>query len=346
MTSEGDIVWGWRPVDGAWFEHLRAKVPSFEIDFISKVDVERVRELLVGACDARASWLVHPASSVLLGQSGERACRLERELLLVAWVAANHCEDFGIIVVPRDLLVWTPRGPRLVEAGRCVVAELARAVASAEPTWRVDLDLAGATLGASLSDARNVQTETGIRSFFAAMSLLQNALPDIASWVSQVTKVVVPFRSDPSRAGFRSSSPNDVPGLIRMDLSSGSLSIVEALVHESAHRYVYHLETDQPLVESAFVELGFPSPLKTEPRPLRSVLLAYHALAYICAAFKDLARSEYILDHKLFDIELDTLRQMARRAGATCTDAASYLTAHGASFLAGVERVEHYASAR
>ena len=84
----------------------------------------------------------------------------------------------------------------------------------------------------------------------------------------------------------RSWSSRTHPGAVHLDIDSGGLRVLEALVHESAHCHLYMQEASGPLIEAGDTGL-YESPLRSDPRPLRGILLAYHALAYICAFYSD-----------------------------------------------------------
>jgi HEXXH motif-containing protein len=79
--------------------------------------------------------------------------------------------------------------------------------------------------------------------------------------------------------------------------------------------------------------LRFPSPLKAKARPLRGVMLAYHALAYITALYDALERAGVTSDRRGLADELARLRAAADAAEATCLKARHLLTAHGRHFL-------------
>jgi HEXXH motif-containing protein len=77
----------------------------------------------------------------------------------------------------------------------------------------------------------------------------------------------------------------------------------------------------------------FPSPLKPEPRPLRGVMLAYHALAYITELYDAVRELDVIADEEAFELQLVELRTAAMDAEATCMSARPFLTERGQQFL-------------
>src|SRR5205823_3419766 len=86
-----------------------------------------------------------------------------------------------------------------------------------------------------------------IKTFFKALADLGHGIPECLSWIANVTSVVVPYRAR-GIGSLRSGCRRSVPGLVRLDLHAGRLPIFEALVHESAHRYVFLIEAAAPLV--------------------------------------------------------------------------------------------------
>jgi HEXXH motif-containing protein len=114
--------------------------------------------------------------------------------------------------------------------------------------------------------------------------------------------------------------------------------IVEALVHESAHHYFRIRDGAHPLVESGHAAT-YASPLRRDPRPLRGIFLAYHALAYICACFTDSSRLGLGLADER---ELSQLRAKARDAECTLAGAAAHLTESGREFFEQTRAVVDY----
>ncbi len=342
-----NFVWSWRPLAHGWFRRLKVNSSLIGFDPRLGLDGDRLRAALSGAAEEREDWLIHPALSLLTDPLSELPPTLGRQLLLAAWTAGNARLDLGWVQTPCELLFWTPAGPRLLAPGRHDLAELGLELTASSSGFPVALDAFAATLDGLVEDcwssedddpAQAEQDRRHICDFLGLTALLARRLPQVADWASRVTQVVIPFRS-PAPEGFRSSSAAEFPGLIRMDIGYGALRILECLLHESAHRYFYHCETEQPFVEDLFVDRVFPSPLKPRPRPLRSVMLAYHALAYIVAGFAEVADLGLFGRPGALDEELKALRRATLDAQETCFEAATLLTDNGFAFLENTRRV-------
>lgn len=347
-------VWSWRPSASFWFQRLQSDLRSFNFDSRLLLDCSRIRKAVIKAAENNESWLVHPVVSLVASGEQEIAPTLDRHFLLATWFAAHLPTDIGYIDAPRPLWLWTSDGGRLVPPGRHDLAALGAEIRSAEKPVSIDLDLWGITLGTSLgdtwildemTDAQHNHVSQDIISYLTSLTLLETQLADLSSWASTVTKVVIPFCFETPLPYFRSSSSPSLPGMIRMDISCGHLRIIEALVHESAHRYLYLYEMEQPLVDPRYSEHRYPSPLKSNPRPLRAVVLAYHALAYICAAFHELACRGFVQSRDDFDVDLEKLRASTSQAGKTCEESRSHLTEAGNAFLENTRKVVKYACA-
>ena len=120
------------------------------------------------------------------------------------------------------------------------------------------------------------------------LAALLAALPEVAGWLRATTRALdlLPerfFAKAPDGALVSCSSP-EVPGFIRITRCREPLKLLEMLVHETAHLYLFRAEAAAPLIDPSST-LSFSSPLRHEPRPLRGILLALHACAYIAAAY-------------------------------------------------------------
>lgn len=104
------------------------------------------------------------------------------------------------------------------------------------------------------------------------------------------------------------------------------LDLVEGLVHEGAHKLLFGLSLDEPLVENP-VEERFDSPLRKDPRPMDGVFHATFVCARIHYAFQrlrddpaaDFSPAELrIIDQRMSDQRtrfsggLETVRQFGR----------------------------------
>jgi HEXXH motif-containing protein len=180
-----------------------------------------------------------------------------------------------------------------------------------------------------------------IHQFLALMSGLAQATPSLLAWVLAATRVVRPLV--PIAGYARSSHDPEVPGLIEVDLSRGPTQTIELIVHETAHLHLRAAQAAEPLVDPQH-EGTYHSPLRPEPRPLMGILLAYHALSYICAALLQ-ATAAAILAPESTARALDDLGRRRDDARTTMDGARCHLTAAGAKLLDRTHKVADYAVA-
>jgi HEXXH motif-containing protein len=115
------------------------------------------------------------------------------------------------------------------------------------------------------------------------------------------------------------------------------VQILEALIHESAHRQLFFLEAQGPLVNPHDRGL-YPSPLKSDPRPLRAVLAAYHALVYMAAFNVELVQAKLQPGGEI-ERTLDHLRGQLLAAETTLLRHRRVLTSYGEECLDLIKQV-------
>jgi hypothetical protein len=304
----------------------------------------RVAELRAGICTAAetgADWLLHPCMSRLT--QPEPACA-SRDVTLAAWVAGNAgCG--GEVEVTSPMVLWSAAGDGEIAAGRHDLSALGAAMLAPAPVQPA-LDLWCRTTGvitagswACLDGAEfaGLEADVGrsIHNFLALMSVLARRTPAMLAWTSAATRVVRPLVPV---AGFaRSSHDPDVPGLIEADLSRGPTQTIELIVHETAHLHLRAAQAAAALVDP-YHQGTYHSPLRPEPRPLLGILLAYHALAYICAGLRE-ASAAGVLHAESVARAVDDLGRRRDDARATMEGAWEHLTDAGAAFVARTHEV-------
>ena len=97
--------------------------------------------------------------------------------------------------------------------------------------------------------------------------------------------MIVPIRAETAGAWSSGSQP-EIPGLIQLTGLTGPALALEALVHEAAHHHFTMHEANGPFVDPEHRDL-YHSPLRSDARPLRNVLLAVHALRHMVAFYED-----------------------------------------------------------
>jgi HEXXH motif-containing protein len=345
-SRAGASPWAWRVSASGWYADVARGLAVWQPDPALEVD-SVVRDRLVEAACNGEEWLYHPVlCAVTLGQR-----RLGRDLRLVLWAGA-HSEDradLGAVTVPGPTWAWAADGGRLVERGRHDVVELGRRACTpaTEPLVPLALDVWIDAVGLPLppevvayeewswAHHQPLAPEEGahlrhdVVRFLRAARALQQLHPDCSDWVTGVTKVVVPLYGT-SGPRFRSGSSAALPGLVFTDIDGPITQVLESLVHESAHLWFCIAETECPLIDPAH-DGRYRSPLRPDPRPLRGIFLAFHALAFMGAFYRDWAGVTPARDEALD--ELEAVRSLRDDAAATLESARDALTDAGAQFL-------------
>lgn len=106
-----------------------------------------------------------------------------------------------------------------------------------------------------------------------------------SKWTTHITSIIVPLYS--SNKGYISGSYKHTLASIGVEFSDSPIYNFKILVHESAHLYFHTAELFEELVTPNH-SAEYWSPVKLCPRPLRMVLLAYHALVFMGQLLNDL----------------------------------------------------------
>jgi HEXXH motif-containing protein len=288
-------AWASRPDLRPWAATLAERAERWRPDPALGIDASLIVQAVEEAAAAAESWLVHPCVNALTWPTDE--FRTERDVRFITWVAAHTRKPVGTITLDRPSWRWSVAGhPLPVRAGQHDVAQLVAPEVLATdrrlPAYTVAVDPYCQSLGfllprswsEPLSPADASLVTMTVREIDHALALFARMMPACAGWVASVTRVIVPLR--PYRAVQSSGSQPELPGLIQLAGLHGPVAALEGLVHESAHHHFTMLEAAEPLVEPRHQDL-YRSPLRDEPRPLRNVLLAVHALRHIVIFYED-----------------------------------------------------------
>jgi HEXXH motif-containing protein len=105
-------------------------------------------------------------------------------------------------------------------------------------------------------------------------------------WVEFVIKGLVPVVTSAKRA--EGGSASTLPGVIYCSFPNDVLEVAETLVHEASHQYFFLLERIEPIV-LGLDKGSYYSPIKRLDRPIRTILLTYHAFFNVYALVLKLA---------------------------------------------------------
>jgi len=261
-----------------------------------------------------------------------------RDLIMAAWVA-GHTGCAGELELATPLGLWSAAGDSEIAAGRHGLDRLGATMLERGPVqpaldlWCRSTGVVTAGSWACLDSVAFAPLESeltrSIHQFLALIAALSRATPGMLAWITAATRVVRPLV--PVQDCARSSHDPEVPGLIEADLSRGPTQTLELIAHETAHLHLRAAQAAAPLVDPQHAGT-YRSPLRPEPRPLMGILLAYHALAYICAALQQAAAAA-VLESASATRALDDLTRRRDDARATMDAARQHLTAAGARFL-------------
>jgi hypothetical protein len=351
-------AWNWRPSPAAWFERFRLHLKNWNPSPELKLDAGRLRQQLDLAAACGEPWLFHPCMSPITMPETQR---LQSDFQLVVW-ASHHSEvPLGQVQVPIQLGCWRPGdGTAMVSPGSYELAGLVENVREPSTLSEIDpgieLDIWAGTLGGAfplgigypaswcwatsphLDDVAEQQLKRSTILFLKAALYLRQVLPECAAWAASVTKVVVPLRREPDGA-LKSGTLATLPGIVFIELSGTVPQTLEALVHESAHLHFIVAEAQAPLVDPEH-QGRYSSTLRKDPRPLRGIFLAYHALAHMCALYARLQRDAPELKN-----ELTCLTQMRDASARTLLENRHHLTRDGELFLERTMETSHDAAA-
>jgi HEXXH motif-containing protein len=318
---------------------------AWELPLGIELDRAALQAALLEAAAAGAAWLLHPCLSALTWPRQENP--EQRAFQLAVWAAVNGA-PVGEVAIDRPLWAWSAGGGYRVPAGAHDLKTIADGLAAqgapgalAVDPWARSMNVAFVQLWQDLDDYGDDQ-QTALRSelrrLFRAQAALEGCLTACFDWATSVTQVVVPLRQTSGERSDSSSSPQ-LPGAVFLTLQS-ELQVMEAVVHESAHQHLFLVEAEGPLIDPAHTAT-FRSPLRPDPRPLRGVLLAYHALAYIVACYTD------SLDRRMADQALLEKARAEARAGLieaeeTVMANRRHLTVLGAEFVDRTADVARY----
>jgi HEXXH motif-containing protein len=267
------------------------------------VDGESLRRFLLQAAAEQQLWLHHPCVDALTRAEceGQPASGVQTEFQLAVWAGLHGAPSLGSVDLVDPVWAWAPDGGEEVPAGRCDLDVLVASLAGRDWPWDVAIDVWCRTIGAEpaqqswaetppSSAEEQLQLQSDLTMFLHALAGLERCLPACYAWVTAATQVVIPMRRVIGKAYSRSASSPQIPGLAYITLRD-ELQILEALVHETAHHHLFLVQAAGPLVDPSHTAL-YRSPLRPDPRPLLGVLLAYHALIYICALYADILRHD------------------------------------------------------
>lgn len=283
----------------AWFARIEDRATVWKpLDELG-TSAELVKTALLSAIRRRQEWVYHPSLSSIFDVSDGK---LQRDFQLIAWVAAHSVGH--VVEAPTDgLRLWTAEGVFSVPHGTVTISLVDDAKTG--PKLPVSVDAMASLVASKHEDywtPRRVRQERlafeeSIRTVLLSLDTLQQMSSNCLTWIAHVTKALVPLRRG-ARTSLRSYSRTDVPGLVFLDTWGGVVPTLELLVHESAHLHFFLREAGGALVDPNDGRLYW-SPLRRDPRPLRGIFLAYHALAFMYAVYTEIREGGLICEREV-----------------------------------------------
>lgn len=344
-VNESSPPWNWRFHEDRWFEQLRRLVDNWTPHPKLKIDTGFIKEILKDAIQLKRRWIIHPCINAITLETEKR--KLQRDFQLALWVMTNIFRPCGMVSVPESIWAWFPDGGFKLPPGQYQWSEIVTQTNQEIPFQNITIDPWSNSLGIRLAPPSTSEGYKELPPFdharvtedvillWRSLALLDHYLPDCMSWITSVTSAIIVLPSIPHM--HQSWSRKDTPGVIFMTAPQDALEGLEAIVHESAHRHLFLAETYGPLVKPNDSAI-YKSPLRRDPRPLRGILLACHAIAYMYAFYSQ-ALSMGLDEDGIAESRINVLKAQYIDSLTILNEAKHKLTANGREFLKFTDKV-------
>lgn len=346
--SNGFVPWLWRPSSSAWFDRVQDLATRWEPHGELGLNCELIRRVIGESAAKHARWLMHPCMNSITLLKPE--AKLQRDFQLAVWSAINTSEALGVATLDRPVWAWSPGGGIRLEPGTYDLTTLAATLRTQEDHSPLTVDPWARSVKASFHQLwrdvmpfgaeEEAKLKAELQLLLRALTATKEYLPNCFAWVRSRTQVIVPLRQL-SGEHSSSSSASTLPGVVFLTLHN-ELQAIEALVHESAHQHLFMAEVTSALVDPHHTSI-YKSPLRDDPRPLRGVLLACHALAYIAAFYTDALQASLSAACRL-EAHISEVRHKLHDALDILLSNRQHLTADGGDFLDRTIEVERYSA--
>jgi HEXXH motif-containing protein len=152
-----------------------------------------------------------------------------------------------------------------------------------------------------------------------ALSLIESQLPAVRDEIDLHVHQFVPIGYHDET--HRSASYPQALGTIYLTLHPSLMTMTEAVMHEFSHNKLHALLEVDPLLRNA-PTASFRSPVRTDPRPLRGLLLALHAFIPIARLYERMVETDHPLAVR------PSFRERFAQIRAINRESASVLFAH------------------
>lgn len=289
--------WDWMPSKSFWFAKILKFLDQYNPHPDLQLDVEKFRNNLQIVTSKQEEWFYHPFVEGILNRDLSKGnnLKLKSDMSLAIYLSQNRPVNLGHIQVPETFFLWSNHGGVKIEAGKYDVETLGQKVDLKFNSSQIFLDACCHSIGKPVQESwfwRDLQDENqshllshDIENFYTMVSQLQIFFPHWFQWIKNVVRIVVPLArfKVPAMSSFTFENG---PGYVCMDLFAEQMMLLKILIHETAHLYFHISECAGTFIDPDHQDLYW-SPLKRTSRPLRNVLLAYHAMVFMAAFLKE-----------------------------------------------------------
>lgn len=249
---------------------------------------------LTGAVDpayAAASLAAHLHACGVAGRWSVRL-REATPLAVGPWLsAAGHEHQVLASGEVIEVLTHGPEGRSCLRLSRSAGAWAAQGASARLPSarlWDSDVLLYAAPQLRLLQlheelDALPAVEPAVCEQFEQAAAFLSRYAPEYVEWSKAIVAGLIPLHG--SRTQTQSSTHPLRFGFVAASVNGRPLQMAEGLVHETSHEYLHVAELHAQLVDGSDPLLYY-SPLRKVGRPVRSILLAYHAVVNILLLYR------------------------------------------------------------
>lgn len=324
----------WDKIKKNGIRSLSKWINSYEIDPALKSDNALIRTTLHTLAEQASGHLYNPFTSTLFtNNSSSRKTKIIQDASLIIYLHQLKQLPLQNIHIPFCFRTFLSGSTIKIEEGTLELNQLD--VILPPPSNQPSLDICNYTLGQSntqtwisRTDLNSKKAENelnGVCESYSELITILNKYDNWTKWVNNITSVIIPLYS-PDK-GYVSGSFKNTLSSIGMEFSTSTTYNFKILVHESAHLYFHTAEFFEDLVVPNHTK-EYWSPVKLCPRPLRMVLLAYHALVFMGLLLNELNPS-----HQKYIEELKEYKKRIIKSKDILEKTRPYLTDNGKFIL-------------
>ena len=136
-----------------------------------------------------------------------------------------------------------------------------------------------------------------------AITMVRSQAGIYLPWIERVLRRIIILKTENDH--FKSGSNDYLPGTISLSFPTPAITLGELLIHEVAHQYFFLLSRIGNVDDGSDPNLYY-SPIKKRDRPVKSILIAYHAFANVLLYYR-LCRDEGISNNPYYALKEEKL---------------------------------------